>query len=142
MKHINQHRSGFTLIEVSVAVVLILLVATTAAASLRVGMSTANGTQTSSITAAVIRQFREFTFEETIEELDARDGQTYDPVLGNGDPMPDTEGVTLQVAVTPVDDTDPTIEVAADDSRTRQITVSAWFDERRILEAVWLATEH
>jgi prepilin-type N-terminal cleavage/methylation domain-containing protein len=142
MKKFNQHRSGFTLIEVSVAVVLIVLVATTAAASLRVGMSTVNGAQTASITAAVIRQFREFTFEETIEQLDARDGQTVDPVLGNGDPMPDTDGVTLQVAVTPVDDTDPTIEVAVDDSRTRQVRVSAWFDERRILEAVWLATEH
>lgn len=138
----NRNRQGFTLIEVSVATVLILLVATTAAASLRVSMATVNGTETASQSAAVIRQFREFTFEDTIEELDARDDQTFDPVLGSGDPMPDTDGFTLQVDVTPVDDYDPSTVVAAEDSRTRQVTVSAWFDGRQTLEAVWLATDH
>lgn len=144
MKHSarSRSRSGFTLIEVAVATVLILLVATTAAASLRVSMSTVSGTQTASLSAAVIRQFREFTFEDTIEALDARDGQTYDPVLGNGEPMPDANGFTIQVDVTPVDDYDPAVTVAADDSRTRQVTVSAWFDGRQALEAVWLATDH
>jgi len=144
MKQRSRSRAqrGFTLIEVSVAVVLILLVATTAAASLRVSMSTVTGTQTASLSAAVIRQFREFTFEDSIEELDARDGVTYDPVLGNGDPMPDAAGFSIQVEVTPVDDYDPAVEVAAEDSRTRQVTVSAWFDGRQALEAVWLATDH
>lgn len=135
-------QQGFTLLEVSVAVVLILLVATTAAASLRVSMSTVSGTQSASLSSAVIRQFREFTFGDTIDELDARDGQTISPVLGNGEPMPGTDGYTLQVDVTPVDDSDPSVAVAVDDSRTRQVTVSAWFDGRRILEAVWLATDH
>jgi prepilin-type N-terminal cleavage/methylation domain-containing protein len=142
MKSRSRSRHGFTLIEVSVAMVLILLVATTAAASLRVSMATVTGTQTASQSAAVIRQFREFTFEDTIEALDARDNQTYDPVLGNGELMPDTEGFTLQVDVTPVDDYDPSTVVAAEDSRTRQVTVSAWFDGRQTLEAVWLATDH
>lgn len=142
MKSLSRSRRGFTLIEVTVAVILILLVATTAAASLRVSMSTVTGTQTAALSAAVIRQFREFTFEETIEALDARDGQTFDPVLGNGSAMPDTEGYTLQVDVTPVDDYDPAVTVDADASRTRQVTVSAWFDGKRTLEAVWLATDH
>lgn len=138
----SHSRRGFTLIEVSVATVLILLVATTAAASLRVSMSTVTGTQTASLSAAVIRQFREFTFEDSIEELDARNGQAYDPVLGNGEPMPDANGFSIQVVVTPVDDYDPAVVVAAEDSRTRQVTVSAWFDGRQALEAVWLATDH
>jgi len=135
-------QGGFTLIEVSVAVVLILLVATTAAASLRVSMATVSGTQTAAVSAAVIRQFREFTFQDTIEALDARDGQVYDPVLGNGQTMPDAAGFTLRVDVTPVDDYDPSISVAANASRTRQVTVSSWFDGRQTLEAVWLATDH
>jgi prepilin-type N-terminal cleavage/methylation domain-containing protein len=142
MKRHTKRIQGFTLIEVSIAVVLILLVATTAAASLRVSMSTVSGAQGSAVAAAAIRQFRELTFEETITQLDARDGATYDPVLGNGDPMPDAEGMTLQVDVTPVDDYDPSTVVDAADSGTRQITVSAWSDGQRIMEAVWLATEH
>jgi len=142
MKTSIRARNGFTLIEVSVAVVLILLVATTAAASLRVSMATVTGTQTSALSAAIIRQFREFTFQDTIEALDARDGETFDPVLGNGQAMPDAEGYTMLVTVTPVDDYDPAVTVAADDSRTRQVTVSAWFDGRQTLEAVWLATDH
>lgn len=142
MKTRAQRSGGFTLIEVSVAVVLILLVATTAAASLRVSMSAVNGTQASSLSAAVIRQFREYTFKETVEQLDARNGQTFDPVLGNGDPMPDAAGITLQVTVVPVDDYDPAVQVAAEDTGTRQVTVSAWADGRRLMEAVWLATQH
>lgn len=142
MKAISKRSRGFTLIEVSIAVVLIILVATTAAASLRVSISAVSGTQAAALSGAAIRQFREFTFEETIEQLDARDGQTVDPVLGDGAPMPDVDGLTLQVDVTPVDDYDPTEVVAAEDSGTRQVTVSAWVDGRKTMEAVWLATEH
>lgn len=142
MQRHPQRSRGFTLIEVSIAVVLILLVATTAAASLRVSMSTVSGAQSSAVAAAAIRQFRELTFEETITQLDARHGQTYDPVLGNGDPMPDAAGMTLQVEVVAVDDYDPATVVDAAESGTRQVTVSAWADEQRIMEAVWLATQH
>jgi prepilin-type N-terminal cleavage/methylation domain-containing protein len=142
MKIHSRARAGFTLIEVAVATVLILLVATTAAASLRVSMATVSGTETASIAAAAIRQFREFTFNDTIDELDARDDQSYAPVLGNGDPMPDAGDLTIQVDVTPVDDYDPSVTVDAADSRTRQVTVGAWSGEQRVLEAVWLATEH
>jgi prepilin-type N-terminal cleavage/methylation domain-containing protein len=55
--------SGFTLIEVSIAVVLIVIVTTSAIASLRIGMKTMNGTEVAANAAAAVREFREYTYQ-------------------------------------------------------------------------------
>ena len=139
----TQRRAGFTLVEVAIAVVLIVLVATTAIASLRIGMKTMTGTELAATSSSVIRQFREFTFNDTIEELDARDGQTYAPVLGNGDPMTGVDGIEVRVQVTAVDDYDPSVTVDPAESRTRVVAVETWLDgEQKTMEAVWLVAEH
>jgi prepilin-type N-terminal cleavage/methylation domain-containing protein len=66
MKTTRRHRSsGFTLIEVSVATVLIVLVATSAILSLQIGLRTITGTEAAADAAAAIREFREFTIGET-----------------------------------------------------------------------------
>lgn len=135
-------RSGFSLLEVSIAMVVVVLVATSAILALQMGLRTIEGTEASADAAAAIREFREFTLGETIEQTDARDGQTYDPVLATGTPMTGADGLTLQVEVTPVDDLDPELPVAAGASRTRQVAVTAVVDGRPTMEAVWIVAEH
>ena len=143
MKTTRRHRSsGFTLIEVSVATVLIVLVATSAILSLQIGLRTITGTEAAADAAAAIREVREFTIGETIEETDARDGQQFAPVLANGEPMPGADDLTLQVEVTPVADLDPESVVAANASRTRLVSVSAVVDGRPTMEANWIVAEH
>ncbi len=134
--------SGFTLIEVSIAVVLIVIVTTSAIASLRIGMKTMNGTEVAANAAAAVREFREYTYQDTIDELDLRHNQAYSPVLGDGSPMPNSNGLSLIVEVTPVDDYDPTVVVVTSASRTRIVEVQATYNGTKILEAVWLAAEH
>ena len=138
----NRKKNGFTLIEVAIAVVLIVLVGTSAIASLRVGMRTMNGTQSAATAASAIREFREFTFQDTIEAMDLRHNTVVTPMLGDGTSMPGVEGMTLTVEVQAVDDIDPTVEVDASDSRTRVVTVTANADGKELMEALWLIAEH
>jgi len=138
----KKKKNGFTLIEVSIAVVLIVLVGTSAIASLRVGMRTMNGTQSAAVAASAIREFREFTFQDTIESMDLRDGSVVSPVLGDGSAMPGVEGMTLTIDVQAVDDIDPTLSVNISDSRTRIVTVVAMSNEKELMEALWLVAEH
>jgi prepilin-type N-terminal cleavage/methylation domain-containing protein len=133
--------SGFTLIEVAIAVMLIVIVATSAVASLSIGMKTMHGTEVSANSAATIREFREFTYKEGIDALDLRHAQTYEPVLGDGSPMPSSEGISLYVSVIAVSDYDPSVVVANSMSRTRVIAIQASYDDAIILEASWLITE-
>ncbi|MDP7062349.1 MAG: prepilin-type N-terminal cleavage/methylation domain-containing protein [Planctomycetota bacterium] len=135
-------KNGFTLIEVAIAVVLIVIVGTSAIAALRVGMKTMGGTQTTAIASAAIREFREYTFKYSIEDIDALHNTTSSAILGDGNAMPDTDGMTLHLTVTPVDDYDPSVTVAAGDSRTRVVTVIAALDSVELMEAVWLVAEH
>ncbi len=135
-------KNGFTLIEVAIAVVLIVIVGTSAIAALRVGMKTMNGTQTSAVAAAAIREYREYTFHFSIEEIDALDGTTSPAILGDGNAMPNTDGLELQLAVVAVDDYDPAVTVDPADSRTRVVTIAAVNDGIELMEAVWLVAEH
>jgi prepilin-type N-terminal cleavage/methylation domain-containing protein len=135
-------KGGFTLIEVSIAVVLIVMVGTAAIASLRVGMKTMGGTEAAATAAAAIREFREFTFQDTIATLDGRDGMTYPATLGSGGTMPGADDFTLLIDVQPVDDDNPAVLVQASESDTRVVTVTAFFDGTRIMEAAWLVAEH
>jgi len=138
----KKKKNGFTLIEVAIAVVLIVLVGTSAIASLRVGMRTMNGTQSASVAASAIREFREFTFHDTIDAMDLRNATVITPVLGDGTPMPSVEGMTLAITVQAVDDIDPAIMVDVLQSRTRIVTVIATSNEKELMEALWLIAEH
>ena len=138
----KKKKNGFTLIEVSIAVVLIVLVGTSAIASLRVGMRTMNGTQSAAVAASAIREFREFTFQDTIDSMDLLDGSVVSPVLGDGSAMPGVEGMTLTIDVQAVDDINPTVSVNISDSRTRIVTVVAMSNEKELMEALWLIAEH
>ena len=138
----NKSKNGFTLIEVAIAVVLIVIVGTSAITALRVGMTTVSGTQTTAIAASAIREFREFTFQYTIEEIDALNGTTHAAVLGDGSLMPNTEDLLLQLAVSPVDDFNPGVVVNPADSRTRVVTLAVVQDDVQLMEAVWLVAEH
>lgn len=135
-------KTGFTLIEVSIAVVLIVMVGTSAIASLRVGMRTMSGTQDAATAAAAIREFREFTFRDTIDAMDDRHATVVTPVLGDGTAMPGVEDMTLTISVAAVDDYDPTQTVDPADSRTRIVTVTAMDGEIELMEALWLIAEH
>lgn len=138
----RKSRKGFTLIEVAIAVVLIVVVGTSAIAALRIGLKTMGGTQQASIASAAVREFREYTYRHTIEQVDALHGTESAAILGDGNSMPDTEGLTISVVVTPVDDMDPNLVVTAGDSRTRVVTVTAISEGIELLEAEWLVAEH
>jgi type II secretory pathway pseudopilin PulG len=141
MRNLRKPQRGFTILEVAIAILLILLVGTTAASSLRMGLRTLSGPEVASVATSAIREFREFTLPMTIEEVDALDDTTIaNPTLATGEPLPGADDMTLHVTVTPVDDTDPTVEVAPADSRSRIVAVTAVESERTVLEAQWLKT--
>ena len=125
-----------------VSVVLILLVATTAIASLRAGLQTMGGTEQSARAVTAIREFREYTYDSTIAQLDIMDGDQRSPVLADGSPLPDSDQMTLIISVIPVDDDDPETQVFAGASNTRAVTVAAYSHGRQVLEASWLVAEY
>ncbi len=132
---------GFSLIEVAVSVALIVLVATTALASLRSGLRTLGGTEQAARAVDSIREYREFTYGYTVAEMDALDGTTTSPVLADGTDIPDTSDMTLNISVQPVDDDDPETEVLAGESSTRLVTVTAYAHGRKLQEASWLIVD-
>jgi len=138
----SNKQSGFTIMEVAIAILLILLVGTTSSAALRMGLRTLGGSEQSAIASTAIREFREWTFGMTIEQIDALDATTMGAVMGDGRPLPEGTGSTLQIVVTPVDDSDPETVVAPEDSRSRLISLTVMNGERIVLEAQWLSTEH
>ncbi len=138
----KRRKNGFTLIEVAIAVVLIVMVGTSAIVALRVGMSTISGTQNSAVAASAIREFREFTFHESIDDMDLRNGTTMTPVLGDGSPMPNTDDISLKISVQAVSDYNPSEVVDPATSRTRVVTVTAMRNEQELMEALWLIAEH
>ncbi len=132
---------GFSLIEVIVSVALIVLVATTALASLRTGLRTLGGTEQAARAVDAIREYREFTYGSTVAEMDALDGTTTSAVLADGTSLPDSSDMTLNISVVPVDDDDPETQVDAGSSNTRLVTISAYAHGRKLQQASWLIVD-
>ncbi len=133
--------SGFTILEVAIAAIILILIVAASASALRLGLRVLDGSEVSSISSQALRQFREYTFKDTVAELDARDGQTFAPVSSDGQPLPGADGFTIQVSVVPVSDLDLDTVVGPGDSLTRKVTASVWYDGAKTLEAVWIATD-
>lgn len=141
MKLNSSRRSGFTILEVAIAILLILLVGTTAASSLRMGLRTLSGPELAAVASTAIREYRETVTPLTIAEIDALDGASVTgPTLATGEPISGAENLTMAIAVTPVDDTDPTVVVAPEDSLSRLVDVTVTTAGRTILTARWLKT--
>lgn len=141
MMRTRSHRSGFTLLEVAVSVALLLLVATTAIASLRSGLTTLDATEQNAIAIDAIRELAEFTYTRTALELDALDGTQMAPVLANGAAMPGAGTMMLSLDVQAVADLDPETLVDPGASSTRLVTVTATNRGQDILEVSWLAAD-
>jgi type II secretory pathway pseudopilin PulG len=137
----NGWGGGFSLIEVVVSVALIVLVATTALASLRSGLRTLGGTEQAARAVDAIREYREFTYSSTVAEMDAIDGTTTTAVLADGTELPDSSDITLNVSVIPVDDNDPETQVDAGSSSTRLVTITAYAHGRKLQQASWLIVD-
>ncbi|NQU48195.1 MAG: prepilin-type N-terminal cleavage/methylation domain-containing protein [Planctomycetes bacterium] len=138
----RRKQSGFSLIEVAVSIALIVLVATTAIASLRSGLRTMGGTEQAARGIDSIRELREYTYAFSVPEVDALDGTTMAPVLANGESIPNCKDIRLVIAVTPVDDVDPETEVLPEASSTRIVTVVASNHGRKLHEASWLVADY
>lgn len=135
--------SGFSLIEVIVAMSILVLVATTAVATLRSGVDTLSATEDSAQAIDVVREFSEYTFGYTLEELDVLDGTVMNPVLANGMAFPDAADLTVEVEVTAVQDLDPTTPIEeGSSSDTRLVSVTVMSGDRQVMEAAWLVAVH
>lgn len=138
----RKRNHGFSLIEVVIGMTILVLVATTAIASLRSGVATLSATENNALAIDAIREFSEFSYGFTVTELDNLDGSTMDPVLANGDPLPGAGDLTLTIDVQAVEDLDPSTTVANPlDSFTRVITVTAMENGQNLLEAAWLVAD-
>lgn len=133
--------SGFTLVEVAVAILLVVLVGVGANAALRMSLRTLSGTEVSDLAVHAVRQFREWTFPMTLADLEALDGQRMAPVMGDGQPLPGSDNLELEIHVSAVDDRDITQPADPEESRTRLVSVSVYAADRLILSARWLVTD-
>lgn len=139
---VRKQQAGFSLIEVIIGMTILVLVATTAVASLRNGVATLGATEDSASAIDAIREFSEFTYDYTVTELDAFDDTEVAPVLANGDPLPGAGDMMLSVDVQAVEDLDPETTVANPlDSLTRIVTVTATAQGQQILQAAWLVAD-
>ena len=140
---IRKGNNGFSLLEVVVGMTILVLVATTAIASLRSGVATLTATENNALAIDAIREFSEYSYGFTVLELDNLNGTTMAPVLANGDTLPGAGDMMLSIDVQPVEDLDPSTTVATGaESSTRVVTVIATADGQTLLEAAWLVTEH
>ncbi len=139
---LSGRKQGFTLLELSIAVLLIVLVGTTAVASLRMSLRALGGTEATATAVTAVRELREHTFPMDVDELDAIDDLTMAPVMGDGEPLLGVGDLVLEVQIDAVDDLDPSIGVLPLESRTRVVNVFCWSGGRMILDAKWLVAEH
>lgn len=138
----TRRNGGFTFVEISTAVVLLVLVGTSSAAALRMSLRTLNGSELSAMASSAVREFREFSFGFTLEEIDDLNGLVLaPPIMGNGDPLPGSDNMSVTITVTPVKDTDPNEVVDWDESQTRQIRAVVSAYQRMILDVKWVITE-
>lgn len=135
-------RDGFSLLEVLVAMILIAMIGTAAAATIREGIGVMEGTEDSGRAVSALAELHQFTVDKTLEEIEALDGQSMAPILGNGDPLPGSDGLTMSITVQTVDDLDPNTVVAAGTTGTRRITATVANDTQVLESASWLATEN
>ncbi len=135
-------RSGFTLLELTIALFLIVMIWVSALASMRTSLRTLGGSEASAVAASAVRELREYTYDMSIDDLDLLDAQSMAPVTGDGAAMTGVGDLVLDLDVQAVDDTDPATTVQPADSRTRLVTVECWSRGRMLLEAQWLAAEH
>ncbi len=134
--------AGFSLLEVVIALVLVVLVGTAATGSLRGGLQSLAGAEETARATDAVREFRESTFVLAPGDLDLLDGNSLSPVMGDGSPLPGAEALVLNIAVESVADNDPTLVLPpGTPSAVRRVTVEAWSGPRRILEASWLSSE-
>ncbi|MBL7007607.1 MAG: hypothetical protein ISR76_01310, partial [Planctomycetes bacterium] len=117
---------GFTLLEVTIALFLIVMVWVSALASMRGSLRSLTGSESTATAATAVRELREYTYDMSIDQLDLLDGQSMAPVLGDGAPMPETGDLVLDLDVQAVDDSDPSTNVLPAASRTRLVTVVCW----------------
>ncbi|MCH2111795.1 MAG: type II secretion system GspH family protein [Planctomycetes bacterium] len=141
MRHHSKSKNGFTLLELAIAMVLIVLVGTTAVASLQTSLKTLRGTEDTSLAVTAIRELREYTYIQTIATIDSFDGVTVTPIRGDGQPLVAAEHFTLHIQVESRNDYDPRQTVAAGTSGTRHIQVQCMDGERMVLESNWMATQ-
>lgn len=139
---IRKCNNGFFLLEVVIGMTILVLVATTAVASLRSGVATLSATENNALAIDAIREFSEYSYGFTVTELDNLDDTTMAPILANGDTLPGAGDLMLTIDVQPVEDLDPSTTVAnPTDSFTRVITVTAAADGQNLLEAAWLVAD-
>ena len=133
--------AGFSLLEVAIALVLVVLVGTAATGSLRGGLQSLAGAEETARAADAVREFRESTFVLAPEDLDLLDGNSLSPVMGDGSPLPGAEALVLNVGIETVADEDPIrVLPPGTPGAVRRVTVEAWSGPRRILEASWLSS--
>ncbi len=135
-------RSGFTLLELAIAVFLVALIGVAATNGMRTSLRALSGAEISSLATSAAQEYHEFTRALDLDSLDALSGSMAAPVMGNGQPLPGASALSLEIQILPVDDFDPNQTVVGSASRSRLVTLFCWYDERVVLETAWLATEH
>ena len=140
----SSHRcsNAFSLLEVMIALLLVVLIGSSAAATIREGIDTMQGTEDAGRAISAVSELQQFTIDKTLTEVEALNGQTIAPILGNGDPLPGADGLLITVTVTVVDDADPLLPTLAILSGTRRVDVTVANDTQVLESASWLVTEH
>ena len=134
--------SGFTLLELAIAVFLVALIGVSAANGMRTSLRVLSGTEASSLAVAATREFHEYTRSLDVASLDLLPQTTSKAIMGDGQELPGAEELSLQAEVKMVDDQDPSKTVAPGSSQSRLITLSCWHSQRKVMETAWLLTEH
>lgn len=125
-----------------IALLLVVLIGSSAAATIREGIDTMQGTEDAGRAISAVSELQQFTIDKTLTEVEALNGQTIAPILGNGDPLPGADGLLITVTVTVVDDADPLLPTLAILSGTRRVDVTVANDTQVLESASWLVTEH
>ncbi len=140
--HARRGSDAFSLLEVMIALLLVVLIGSSAAATIREGIDTMQGTEDAGRAISAVSELQQFTIEMTLAEVDALNGQVIPPMLGNGDPLPGSDGLLMSITIVVVDDADPLLPTLAILSGTRRVDVSVANSTQVLESASWLVTDH
>lgn len=142
MRPLNKKNTGFTLVEILIAMILMSIAV--------IGLVAANGTLSKvngagielSTAEFLLEQIRERTATMDFASIDALDGQTYSPPQdATGANITDFSDYTQQITVEHVLESDLTQVDGSGTSPFKRITVDILHDGRTVTSGRWIRAE-
>jgi prepilin-type N-terminal cleavage/methylation domain-containing protein len=140
-RHLRSRRSGFSLLEVLIAMLVLTMIGLSATLSMRESVSAMSGVDQSTRAVTALEQTREALYHSRIWQINQIAGTLIAPQAADGTPIPGMTDLAVRVDIVPVDDDDPQLVVGPLESGSRLVTLTVVRDGVDLEATSWLVTE-